>query len=300
MTRGIVSRLSALLSLWLLLCAAHADIRVVDDTGYELVMKQPARRVVSLAPELTESLFAVGAGELIIATVEYSDYPEEALAITRIGAFHQLNVESVVSVRPDLVVASYSGNGGEVIDRLRAVGVKVYASEPRQLDDIAVSLRNLAVLTTGDPAASAAADRFQKRLEELRASYGYSAPVTVLYQVWNDPLMTINDRNLIAEIIRLCGGVNAFGNAPTTMPVINIEAVLKADPHVIVASGMAEERPDWLDRWRRWPSLRAARNGHLYFIPPSLLQRYSVRILDGAERMCEFLEEVRQAEGLMP
>lgn len=293
---GMMRRIAWLLGLLALASVSRADIRVVDDMGYELVLEQPARRLVSLAPNLTESLFAVGAGNLIVATVNYSDYPEEALLIPQIGAFNRVNIESVVSFDPDLVLASHSGNGGEVIERLRALGLAVYASEPRELGDIARNLRDLAVLTGQDADGLAVADRFSTRLTQLRATYAERAPVTVLYQVWNDPLMTVNGQHMIADLIRLCGGVNAFGEAIPPMPIISTEAVLKTDPQVIIASGMAEERPDWLDQWRRWRNLRAVRGNHLYFIPPSLLQRYSVRMLDGAQQMCGFLQQTRQAE----
>ncbi|MFA5630098.1 MAG: cobalamin-binding protein [Porticoccaceae bacterium] len=293
MTRQM-TRLLGLFTLLALAAVARAEIRVVDDLGHELTLDRPATRVVSLAPNITESLFAVGAGGLIVATVNYSDYPEEALLIPQIGAFNRVNIESVVGYKPDLVLATHSGNGGEVIERLRALGLKVYAADPRRLEGIARNLSDFAALTGRGAEGAAAADRFSARLGRLRATYAGAAPVTALYQVWNDPLTTVNDKHMIADLIRVCGGVNAFGEAIPLLPVISVEAVLKADPQVIIASGMGEERPDWVDQWRRWPSLTAVRDNHLYFIPPSLLQRYSVRILDGAEQMCGFLQQARQ------
>ena len=150
-----------------------------------------------------------------------------------------------------------------------------------------------AALAGRDAEGAAAARAFRARLERLRAAHRDSAPVTVFYQVWNQPLLTLNDGHLIADVIRLCGGTNIFGDAAPLVPVVNTETVLRADPEVVIASGMGEERPDWVDEWRRWPSLRAARNGHLYFIPPSLLQRHAPRILDGAESLCRLLEQAR-------
>ncbi|MFA5494353.1 MAG: cobalamin-binding protein [Porticoccaceae bacterium] len=287
----------ALLAILLLAVAAtaRAEIRLVDDLGHTLVLAEPARRIVSLAPNITESLFAVGAGKLIVATVNYSDYPEAALAIPRIGTYDKINRESLVAMDPDLVIAWESGNGPEVIDHLRRLGLPVFVTEPRRLEDIASLLRNFATLTGLDAQGRQAADTFTARLDHLRGLYSDAEPVSVFYQVWNQPLLTLNDGHLIADVIRLCGGVNIFADAGPLVPVVNTETVLRADPDVIIASGMGEERPDWVDAWRRWPSLRAAQNDQLYFIPPSLVQRNSTRILDGAELMCRYLNQARHS-----
>jgi iron complex transport system substrate-binding protein len=121
--------------------------------------------------------------------------------------------------------------------------------------------------------------------------------VTVFYQIWDRPLMTVNDHHLISDAIRLCGGRNVFGGLAQLAPTIGVEGVLAADPEVIVASGMGESRPDWLDQWKRWPRLAATAAGNLYFIPPELIQRHTPRILDGATRLCGFLEEARAKRG---
>ena len=116
----------------------------------------------------------------------------------------------------------------------------------------------------------------------------------VFYQIWDKPLMTINNEHLITRVMELCGGRNVFGDLPTLTPHLDVEGVLVANPQAIVASGMGEARPDWLDHWRRWPDLTAVKNGHLFFVPPDFLQRPTPRILDGAQQMCEALEQVRK------
>lgn len=274
--------------------AEEGEIRLVDNLGDTLVLDKPARRIVSLAPNITESLFAVGAGEHIVATVSYSDYPEEALAIPRIGTFTKINRESLVAMNPDLVIAWDSGNGIDIINHLKSLGLPVYVTEARTFGDIADNLRDFGILSGRATEGMAAAEGFRKRYHQLRTRYASAAPVSVFYQVWNQPLLTINGGHLIADVIRLCGGVNIFADAGPRMPVVNTETVLRADPDVIIASGMGEERPDWVDAWRQWPSLKAAQNNQLYFIPPSLLQRHSTRILDGAELMCQYLDLARQ------
>ncbi|MAC33099.1 MAG: cobalamin-binding protein [Haliea sp.] len=279
--------------LCLLATAAAGEIRLVDVTGHEVVLEAPAQRIVSLAPHITETLFAAGAGEKIVGTVASSDYPEAAKAIPQIGGYDRINRESLMAARPDLVLAWESGNGREVIAGLRALGVTVYVSEVRELDEIAGSLRAFATLAGTAEAGHAAANAFDRRLATLRNTYSHRPPVTVFYQIWNSPILTLNGEHLISDVIRLCGGRNSFTDAIALVPKISLESILLRDPDVIVASGMGEEHPEWVDDWRRFPSLRAVQNQQLYFIPPSLLQRHSTRILDGAEQLCGFLEEAR-------
>jgi iron complex transport system substrate-binding protein len=275
---------------------AQAEIRLRDYSGNSVTLAQPARRIVSLAPHITESLFAIGAGDQIIATVSYSDFPAAAEAIPRIGSYNKVNAESLVAMAPDLVIAWASGNGMAIIDYLRSLGLTVFVSEPRELDGITASLREFAALSGRQQQGAEVADAFSRRLRQLQADYQHKAPVTVFYQVWNDPILSINDQHLIGAVIRLCGGVNVFADALSLVPKLNIESIMQADPQVIIASGMDEERPQWVDAWRQWPGLRAARLDHLYFIPPSLLQRHSTRILEGASQMCELLDRARASE----
>lgn len=294
-----MKRALAILGIWMwgLLCplsqAVGAEIRLTDVTGREVVLESPAQRIVSLAPHITETLFAAGAGDRIVATVKSSDYPEAAKAIPQIGGYDRINRESLMAARPDLVLAWESGNGSEVIEGLRALGVRVYVSEVRELDEISRSLRAFATLAGTVEVGHAAADTFDSRLAALRETYSHRVPVTVFYQVWNSPILTLNGDHLISDVIRLCGGQNAFADAIALVPKISVESVLLRNPDVIVASGMGEEHPEWVDDWRRFPSLRAVQKQQLYFIPPSLLQRHSTRILDGAEQLCRFLDEAR-------
>lgn len=277
----------------LLSTTATAEIRLVDVTGHEVVLEAPAQRIVSLAPHITETLFAAGAGHKIVGTVKSSDYPEAAKAIPQIGGYDRINRESLMAARPDLVLAWESGNGSEVIGGLRALGITVYVTEVRRLEAISTSLRDFATLAGTREVGLAAADAFDTRLATLRNTYSTRLPVTVFYQVWNSPILTLNGKHLISDVIRLCGGRNAFADAVALVPKISVESVLLRDPQVIVASGMGEEHPEWVDDWRRFPSLRSVQNQQLYFIPPSLLQRHAPRVLDGAAQLCGFLERAR-------
>lgn len=285
----------ALLALLLPGLAGASSVATEDDAGYTVHLPAPAQRVVSLAPHATELLFAVGAGGQVVGAVSHSDYPPAAREIPRVGGYDAVDLERIVSLEPDLVVAWGSGNGPRIIERLRALGIPVYVSEPRSLDGIATALERLGALTGHGERGRERARRFRARREALRRRYAGAEPVTVLYQIWNRPLMTVNGEHLISDIIRLCGGRNVFADAGALAPTVSREAVLGADPQVIVASGMGQSRPEWLDEWRQWPGLAAVRAGHLYHVHPDLLQRHGPRIIEGAERLCAHFERVREA-----
>lgn len=272
---------------------AHAEVSVVDDYGQRVTLSAPARRVVSLAPHLTELLFAAGAGARVVGAIEHSDFPEAAKALPRVGSETGIQLEALLRLEPDLVAAWPNAGSRRQIERIAALGVPVYRSEPRELDDIARTLQAFGTLAGTRGEADAAAQAFRARAEALRRENAAKSRVRVFYQVWHRPYMTINGAHLISKIMRLCGGENVFAALPVIAPPIDREAVLRADPEVIVASGADGERPMWLDEWRAFPRLRAAARGHLYAIAPELLQRHTPRILDGAARLCAVFDEVR-------
>jgi iron complex transport system substrate-binding protein len=287
-----------LLGLWLfpptaVAAATGQDIAVVDDRGRTVQLAGPARRIVSLAPHLTELLFAVGAGERIAATVAHADFPAAAQDIPRVGTATQLDLERLLATRPDLVIAWGSGSPRAQTERLEDLGIAVYYSEPGDFDGIARDLRRLGRLAGTDlPAEQAAAD-FLGTIEALRARHSQRPAVPLFYQVWDQPLMTISDAHLIGEAIRLCGGRNVFGHLQTLVPRPGLESVLAADPEAIVSGGPGENRSDWLDTWRQWSNLTAVRRDNLFFIPPSLIQRATPRIAEGTRMLCEALETAR-------
>lgn len=274
---------------------AHADIAVRDDTGQILRLAQPPKRIVSLAPHATELLFEVGAGSRIVGAVSHSDYPEEAKRIPHVGGYRSLDMEAIAALKPDVIVAWPSGNTPAQVEKLKQLGLPIYLSEPKRIGDIASALERLGALTGNAEAGKQAASRFSRKHDNLRATYASRPPVRVFYQIWNSPLMTVSGEQIIGDAIRLCGGENIFANLPTLTATVSLEAVLQADPEVIVASGMAAQRPPWLDDWKRWPRLRAAKNDQLHFIPADWINRASPRLLQGAERLCGILDGARKA-----
>ncbi len=279
------------------LTPAHADIAVRDDSGQAVRLAQAPKRIVSLAPHATELLFEVGAGGRIVGAVSHSDYPEEAKRIPRVGGYRSLDMEAIAALRPDVIVAWPSGNTPAQVEKLKQLGLPIYLSEPKRIADIASALERMGALTGNAEAGRQAAARFSQKHEALRAAYAGRPPVRVFYQIWNSPLMTVSGEQIIGDAIRLCGGENIFAKLPTLTATVSLEAVLQADPEVIVASGMAAQRPPWLDDWKRWPRLRAAKNDQLHFIPADWINRASPRLLQGAERLCGILDGARKGNG---
>lgn len=269
-----------------------APVSVIDDLGNKVVLAKPAQRIVALAPHIVEMVYAVGSGDKLVGAVNYSDYPEEAKALPRVGTYKAFSAEAIIRLNPDLILAWHSGNGAQRVAPIQALGIPVYFSEPRSLDDIGDALKKIAVLS-GQKNPDQAQLAFRKELNLLRSQYSDQAEVSVFYQVWNRPLQTLNGDHLISDVIRLCGGKNIFTDAKTLAPQIGVESILRLDPQVIVASGMGEARPEWLDEWARWPSLTAVQNAQLKFIPPDIIQRHTPRVLKGARMMCEHLQQAR-------
>ncbi|ASK35559.1 cobalamin-binding protein [Alcanivorax sp. N3-2A] len=266
---------------------------VTDDAAREVCLAQPAQRIVSLSPGATELLFDAGAGERVVGAVGFSDFPEAAKKIPRVGSYKRLDLERILALKPDLIIAWRSGNPRAQTERLESLGQTLYYSEPRRFDDVASTLQRFATLAGSEAVGGARAQRFRHGIDALAKRYRDAAPVSVFYEVWEEPLMTVNGEHLISQVIDLCGGRNVFADLPALTPRIGREAVLDADPEAIVAGGMGEENPAWLKPWRKFASLTAVRRDNLFFVPPSTLQRPTPRLLDGAQRLCGQLESAR-------
>ena len=282
-----------LIALLLAASTAPAQTRVVDDYGRYVALAAPAQRVVSLAPHLTEMMYAAGAGARLVGALEYSDYPPEAKALPRVGSEASIDLEALVALQPDLVIAWPNAGSARAVERIAALGIPVFRSEPRELEDIARTMETLGRLAGTQAAAGAAAKAFRERAARIERVYAHRPRVRVFYQVWDRPLVTVNGNHVISKAMRLCGGENVLAALPALAPEIDRELVLRADPEAIVASGPDGARPAWLDDWRAFPALAAARHDNLYAIRPELLQRHTPRLLDGAEELCRILEAVR-------
>lgn len=275
----------------------HADNPsrcAVDDRGREVCLHASANRIATLSPGATELTYAAGAGDQVVAVVSYSDYPPEAKDVASVGSHTRIDLEALVGLAPDLVIGWVTGNPAEQMDTLEALGMPVFYIEPRSVEAVADTIERLARLAGTEPVGKQAANEFREGMAELTARYSGRDPVATFYQVWDEPLMSVNDDHLIGQVVQLCGGENVFGDQHRLVPRLDDEAVLAANPDAIIAGGMGEENRDWLTHWEQYPNLAAVDAGNLYFVPPSLIQRPTPRLLEGAQILCEKLEHTRQ------
>lgn len=271
----------------------YKELAVTDYANRLVILDNPAKRIISLAPHITENIFSAGAGNLIVGAVDFSDYPEAAKKIPRVGNIQGFSAETIVALKPDLIIAWGTGHSASLIQKLIDLGLTVYIDEPKVLEDVAKSIQDIATMTGQKQSAAKNIEAYLQKLDVLKQRYSDREKISVLYQVWDKPLRTISGDHIISDVIGLCGGQNSFADAAVIAPKISIESVLARNPSTIIASDMDSERSDWLDNWSKWRSLRAVNDKNLFFIPPDLLQRHTIRILQGAEILCDQLESVR-------
>lgn len=286
-----------LLSILLVCCSLSvmAEVRVVDDNGDEVRLSVPAQRIISLAPNITEVLFHIGAGDQIVGADEYSNYPEAAKQILRVNNHAAANYELILSLKPDLVIAWQSGNGDKIINPLRKLGIPVFVVETHQIERIPNLFRRFGQLSGNNDLAQQRIEEFTQRLQLLGDAQTGKSVVRTFYQIWDQPLITLNGKHMVSDVIELCGGINIFADAVPLVPYVNIESIVAADPQVIIAGGSQEEQPGWFSSWQQWTGISAVQHKQIYLIPADLMQRHSVRILDGAQMMCDYLDSARTA-----
>jgi iron complex transport system substrate-binding protein len=289
--RALCLALPAAALLWPM--GASARIEVRDDSGQTIALAQPAARIASLAPHVTELLFAAGAGNRVVAADEFSDFPEAAKAIPRIGSAYALDLESLLALKPDLVIAWKSGNDARQVARIRELGIPVFLSEPRTPGDIARALEIFGRLAGTESTSGPAARKLRAQIGELESKYRGRSRVKVFFEIWSPPVMTVNSSHLIDAALNLCGADNVFGQLSSLTPTVSIESVVAAAPEVILASGMGNARPSFLDDWARWPRMPAVQNGLVAHIPADLITRPGPRLIEGAAQACAIIQRAR-------
>jgi iron complex transport system substrate-binding protein len=269
-----------------------APVAAIDATGERIELASPAQRIVSLAPHATELLFAAGAGSRVVGVLAPADSPAEAKMLPHVGDASRLDFERILALKPDLaVVWPYLGPGQ--VERLRALRIPVFVSNPRTPGAIADDLERLGTLAGSSPTAAQAAATLRSRLAALERRERGSAKVSVFYEIWPAPLYTIGGRHLISAALDLCGGENIFALLATPAPRVGIEDVLVARPEAIIAGTDGAVRPDWLDDWRRWRALPAVAHGNLFVSDANLLHRAGPRFILGVETLCSALDQAR-------
>jgi len=279
--------------------ATQPGYSVVDDSGARITLPAPARRIVSLSPHLTELTYAAGAGANLVGVVSYSDYPEAAKQIPRVGDNRALDLERIAALKPDLILVWRHGNADQQLQALRALHIPMYLSAPRDVDDVGRTLEQLGVLFGTREQAHQAAQTYRAKIAALRARYANAAPVSVFYQVWDSPLMTLNGTHWISDVITLCGGHNVFAQSTPLVPTVSTEAVIALNPDVIMTAGAgatrSTEKVPGLNRWQAWPALSAVAHHNLFVIDGDLIDRPTPRLAQGAAEVCDDLDRARRS-----
>lgn len=284
----------ALMALCLCAGPSMAAISVQDDAGNTVTLQKPAQRVVTLAPHVTELVFAAGGGARIVGTVSYSDFPAAAKRIPQVGDNRQIDMERVIALKPDLIIVWLHGSAERQIAQLHALGIPLFYSEPHKLDEIASSILRIGQLVGTDKTAQAAAAKLRQKLAQLKAQYQNRPPVRMFYQVWDKPLYTLNGQHILSDAMLLCGGENIFASMTVTAPNVSIEAVLQQDPEAIVSGDQRNQASGGVNIWKRYTTMTAVRRGNLFSLDGDLLSRAGPRMIDGAAALCEKLELARQ------
>lgn len=251
------------------------------------------QRVVSLAPHITEMLFSAGAGDKVVGVVAYSDYPKAALEIASVGSYHAINIEKVIQLNPDLIIAWKTGNRLKDIEKLQQLGFKIIYSEPYKLSDIPKEIRLFGEILNTQTTANAVAERLDKQLENLAKSYASKSKVKVFYQVWNAPIITINGQQFISQAMQLCGGENVFADLPTLASEVSIESVVTQNPQVILLGGAKNVQQAWLKEWQKWTTIQAVKNQQVYLLNADTFQRSTERLIDGIDGLCKTIDQAR-------
>lgn len=256
----------------------------------------PAERIVSLAPHLTEMLYSAGAGDKLVGVVNYSDYPEAALQLPQVGSYNAINLEAIIALKPDLILTWRSGNRVQDSERLQSLGLRVYESEVETLEDIPNLIAKLGELAGTQEIARQKADTLRAELQSLRERYQQKTPVSVFYQIWNKPFITMNGRQFISQGLALCGARNIFADLPALTGQVNLETIISRDPQVILLGGQRAFQQAWLSDWQAMPQVTAIHNKQIHLLNNNLYQRPTERFIHALTPLCELLDKARQHE----
>ena len=275
--------------------SSWAEIRVIDDIGREVVLDRPASRIISLSPHATENLFTAGAGDKVVGVVNHSDYPPQAEQIAVVGTHAQFNIELIVSLKPDLIVAWQSGNPDEVLRQLQELGFQTYVSQPADFQDIVRNISNLAALAGTEKKLDPELGTSIENLETIRAVHHSKPKISTFYQISTEPLITLSGKHIVSRSFGICGADNIFAEMPMLAPRISIESIIEINPQVIVAGLNDGQLPD-MSFWDDWEFIHAVQRQNYIFVDPDVMFRPTLRMLKSIPKFCERLDEIR-AEG---
>ncbi|MEM3396030.1 MAG: cobalamin-binding protein [Thermoplasmata archaeon] len=265
-------------------------LTVVDDMGRVVKVPQPVTRVVSTAPSNTEILFAVGAGNLIVGVDNYSDYPEQAKNLTKVGDFVGLNVELIYSLKPDVVFAYYGQRVG--IERLSELGIPVVTMRPQTIEDVLNEILLIGTICGKRDKAENYVNQLRQRIDAVvnaTKDLDESQRPKVYYECWNSPYISAGPGSFINDLIRMAGGKNIAANTSKDYPVLTEEFILYANPEIIITSSMNIDTPEKIMQRQNWQNIDAVKQGKVYSIDDNIISRAGPRIVDGLELVAKLI-----------
>ena len=275
----------------LLTASAGAACVVTDDAGQRISLSQPARRILVLAPDLVENIFAIDAGRYVIGVIGGSDYPLAARRIAKVGSYGGIDLERIVTLQPDLIV-TWKYAFPRQLAALKQFGIPVYVSAPKKLEDVPRLMRQLGCLTAQEKSAATAASKFEDDIKMLRSQFAGQKAVKVFFQIDRNALLTVNRDSWIHQVLELCGGRNIFAAAKTLTPEVSREAIITENPDVIMNDASNHH---WQQSWQVWPEMKAVKQHHLYTVNPDWIARAGPRLVSGARQVCDYLKAARTA-----
>ena len=270
---------------------AAAQLTLRDDLGRPIVLKEPAKRIVTLSPSLTELVYAVGAGNLVVGVDSLSDYPPEAKSVAQVVTGAQFSIEQLAHLKPDLVLAWRDGIRPADVEAISAFGATVFVANARRIEDVPRLLEIVGRLAGRDSGPVIA--EFEGRLERVRRANAQKRRVTAFLEIWNRPLTTISGTHFLSEALEICHAENVFGARVGSAPRVSWDDVAREDPFVIVGAGSASNAEEFRSNWAIRSSLGAVKARRLVYLESDTIQRPSPRMPAGIEQLCRTIDQVR-------
>jgi len=252
------------------------------------------KRIISLSPHLTEWVYSAGAGHKLVGVSAYSDYPAAAKTIPVVGGYDNVNIEKIISLKPDLILTWSTGNNQQNLKKLQQLNIPIFSSHVNQLKDIPQLIRIIGEKANTQHQANKVAKALDKKLAALQHTYQNAQPIQAFYQVWDKPYITINGKQFISKAIQICGGKNIFADLPSLSAEISLESVFSRDPQIIFLGGFPAKQTEWQEHWRTYPSLQAVRNKQIYALNSDHFQRPTARLINNLNTLCQAIDKARQ------
>lgn len=253
-------------------------------------------RVITLSPHLTEMVYTAGAEAKLVGAIAYSNYPTSAKKLPVVGTYNALNLEKIIQLQPDLILAWRSSNQPKALERLQQLGIKVILFEPRKLADIPRDIKRIGALFNTSEIAATAANQLEQQLESIKQQYQGSTKIRFFYQIWDNPMMTVNGQVFISQAIEVCGAENIFAQQKILAPEVDTETVLKRNPDIILLGGENTVQKIWYQNWLKWPRINAVKNKHIYLINTNHFQRPTARLIRHLPELCQRVQQARQTD----